>query len=399
MGRILLTWELGGGLGHLMNLRPLAAGLLRGHQLFLAAKDLSQVRRVINDERIVLLAAPWNVRRKRASQTIVNFADLLLTIGFDDETSLASHVDAWRSLFKFVAPDLMICDHSPTALLAARGTHFAVATVGTGFFCPVDESPLRILRRIKLEDREAAHSRERQLLATMNAVLAARQLPTLQSVSGLYHDGTTRHFLLTFRELDHFEGRSETQYWGAWPYGLPGEPFVRPGAEPCLFAYLKPFPALLQLLANLAESRINAVVYVDGLDSSDKAKYESSRLRFANGPIDIREAARNCDLALTNANHGTCVAMLLAGKPLVHVPPYLEQSLLAAAIDRFGASISARTTDAVGICLAIDRVLTNSSYAQAATDFAERYRDHPFDRLAQQMLDQMERLIQSLPAS
>jgi hypothetical protein len=32
--------------------------------------------------------------------------------------------------------------------------------------------------------------------------------------------------------------------------------------------------------------------------------------------------------------------MLLAGKPLVHVPPFIEQSLFAAATDRLGASIT-----------------------------------------------------------
>jgi UDP:flavonoid glycosyltransferase YjiC (YdhE family) len=37
MATILLTWELGAGLGHLVNLLPLARGLLqRGHRVYAA---------------------------------------------------------------------------------------------------------------------------------------------------------------------------------------------------------------------------------------------------------------------------------------------------------------------------------------------------------------------------
>jgi len=48
--RIVLTWELGGGLGHMMNLRPLAAELVaRGHEVFIAAGDLSRAIDVLGD--------------------------------------------------------------------------------------------------------------------------------------------------------------------------------------------------------------------------------------------------------------------------------------------------------------------------------------------------------------
>src|SRR6266496_48209 len=41
--RALLIWELGGGLGHMMNLRPLAAEMVaRGHEVYLAAGDLTR---------------------------------------------------------------------------------------------------------------------------------------------------------------------------------------------------------------------------------------------------------------------------------------------------------------------------------------------------------------------
>ena len=63
MARILLTWELGGGLGHLMNLRPLAEGLTRrGHRVVAALRDLSSARQFLPDPAIDLDVVP-NVMR------------------------------------------------------------------------------------------------------------------------------------------------------------------------------------------------------------------------------------------------------------------------------------------------------------------------------------------------
>jgi hypothetical protein len=265
MARILLTWELGGGFGHLMNLRPLAIELAaRGHQVFLAAGDLSRVAGVFaagsgqcsvvggqlapgsaegseapsprpsptgrgSERGITVLPAPWKTTRTKTVETIVTYADLLLNIGFGDGEAFTVHLQAWRNLYELVQPDLLVCDHSPTALLAARtltaarGTltpalspprrifdpgereegartsprrvpedpalslprpifdpgereiRFPVATVGTGFFTPVDESPLRLLRRVPPEELPAVRAREQRLLDIMNSQLAAGQ--------------------------------------------------------------------------------------------------------------------------------------------------------------------------------------------------------------------------------
>ena len=50
-----------------------------------------------------------------------NFAHLLYNNGFYDADSLKATVQAWRELYETVRPDLIVFDHSPTALLAACG--------------------------------------------------------------------------------------------------------------------------------------------------------------------------------------------------------------------------------------------------------------------------------------
>ncbi|HEY2882916.1 MAG TPA: nucleotide disphospho-sugar-binding domain-containing protein [Pirellulales bacterium] len=426
MARILLTWELGSGLGHAMNLRPLATELARrGHEIFLAAKDLYHIQQIFESTPITFMQAPTRSRQSVRADPIVTFADLLFNIGFGDQQLLAAQVAAWRNLFVQVRPHIIICDHSPTALLAARGQPFAVATVGTGFFCPIDETPLRLLRKVPPDDLPAVRAREQQVVENMNWAL--KELPArrivkkviassivvspsnplisnlnpakeaekneIERVTQLYHDGQTKHFLLTFPELDHFRDRKNGDYRGAWPYGLTGQPFVRPASGKCVFAYLKPFPALEEFLTLLAKSLISATLYIDGWQETEWAKYRTERLHFATGPVEIHQAATGCDAAITNANHGTCVAMLLAGKPLVHVPPFLEQTLLAAAIDRLSASITANQSDPNAIFRAIERVLAEPAFTAAAQQFAARHANDSQEESIRRLIDDLEALV------
>ena len=291
-----------------------------------------------------------------------------------------------------------------------------MATVGTGFFTPIDEAPLRLLRKVGPEELPAVRAREERLVEIMNRQVEAAQesggrsqgsegtassfsvqqssLDPLQRVTQLYHDGRTKHFLLTFPELDHFGPREGGDYRGALPYGLSGQAFVRPaGSGQCVFAYLKPIAALEEVVQRLAASPYCGMIHLDGVPEEKFRKYQTDRWRLTNRPIDIRQAAAGCDVAITNANPGTCTAMLLAGKPLVNVPAFLEQWLFAAAVERLGAGITVNINDARGIFEATHRVLDDLRYATAAADFAARHEHHRPDEVAAQIVDELEAML------
>ena len=84
MTRVMLTWELGMDLGHLVPLRALSIELLsRGHEVFLASRDLSSIREVFGNCAVTVLPAPVN--NSRGSQAaIVTYAELLCSVGFSD---------------------------------------------------------------------------------------------------------------------------------------------------------------------------------------------------------------------------------------------------------------------------------------------------------------------------
>jgi UDP:flavonoid glycosyltransferase YjiC (YdhE family) len=65
MATILLTWELGGGMGHLANLAPLARGLAeRGHRVTAALSDLSRAHRAFAGVPVAFFQAPHRLRTR-----------------------------------------------------------------------------------------------------------------------------------------------------------------------------------------------------------------------------------------------------------------------------------------------------------------------------------------------
>ncbi len=137
MGRIVFAWEFGGGLGHIQYDLPLAKELqVRGHEVICIMKHVIDAGRILGQHGIKVIQAPvWQVKVKKLENTY-NFAETLFNQGYLVEDGLSCMTKAWRNLFDFINPDLLIADHAPTALIAARGLEHKNHTVWHRFFCP-----------------------------------------------------------------------------------------------------------------------------------------------------------------------------------------------------------------------------------------------------------------------
>lgn len=377
MPTILISWELGGGLGHVLRWLPLVDSLrTKGHQMVAAVRDL-RAARPLASRGVALLQAPVKLGRQRDRiEPARTFAHVLHNTGFGDPEELAVLVKAWRHLLNYVRPDLILCDHSPTALLAARGRQgLRRAVLGTGFCCPPDVDRFPDLRPWLGEAGERLGREEHRVLEHANRVLHRLNAAPLARLGQLFGDAHAT-FLTTFAELDAYAARSGVGYYGVWtsPDGrMPHWPAV---SGPKLFAYLKPGQGLPRVLEALRQLGNPALVYVDQLDSRLKNRFASARLHFAPTPLDLAAVGQQCDLAILNAGHGATVSMLLAGRPIFQLPINLEQALNARATARLGAGLIASSIQPQPLAAQLGTLLKTPDYIQAARAFAARHADY-----------------------
>ena len=128
MTRVLCCWELGGGLGHLFRLAPIGLELAkRGCQVIYAIPDVAGRETFLQNHAYQIIEAPlWQAPPKdyAFSQT---YGQNLLRNGYWHRESLQDQLRGWLALFDRCQPDVIVAEHAPSALLAARNTRSAVA--------------------------------------------------------------------------------------------------------------------------------------------------------------------------------------------------------------------------------------------------------------------------------
>jgi hypothetical protein len=387
VANFLLTWELGGGLGHLGPLAVVARELAaRGHRVELAVPDPVHARKLAPDLRFL----PAAVHRPPPGEAIAEpstLADVLHNAGCADRKALAALVAAWEAHFEAVRPDVVVMDFSPTALVALQGSPARRALLGFGYGVPPDVTPLPDLCPWRDNYPQRLAMTEAAVLAGLNAQLAAQHQPPLARVAELFNRVDSR-ILTTFAELDHYQNRPGAEYWGVlsdWRGAAPAWPS---GGRPRVLAYLQPAPVVGQLLGELARRGFSTLAYVP---RSPAAELSHSSVRVTSDPLDLGALLPQADLAILHAGHFTTARALLAGKPLLLLPISGEQQLVAENSVRLGAAVTA-DLEAASIFPALDRLASDESCALAARRFAERYADFDSRRALERIAGHLESL-------
>jgi hypothetical protein len=384
MATVMVTCELGGGVGHVVRLAPIVRRLCEnGHRVFAAFRDLSQVHALFRDCHVSYFQAPIKTSPSaNRIEPLRSFAHILHNTGFGQPDALRTMTEAWRNLYDYVQPDLILCDHSPTALLAARACRAKRPVIGTGFCCPPDVQPFPDFRPWLPDESERLRRDEDQLLAIVNRLLDSWRAQPLGRLSHLYGQ-VDETFLTTFRELDHYPNRDKPEYYGAWP-NVGGVTPVWPDAPgKKVFAYLKPFRALPNLLGLLSQLGRPTVVYLGRTDLRLQSRFESPTLRFQSQRPDLAAVGETCDLVILNGGRGTTASILLAGKPILQIPIHQEQALNSRAVERIGAGLIAPPNRPEELCGRLTAfVYSTDSYSKAACRFAASYSDFSSSKFA-----------------
>lgn len=387
MARIVFVWELGGGLGHIQNELPLALKLQSmGHEVLCVMQHVIDAGRIMGPHGIKVMQAPvWQVKVKKLENTF-NYAEALFNQGYLVEGGLSCMLHAWRNLFDFIMPDMVIADHAPTALLATRGTNIKTVMYGTGFGVPPIQSPMpSIIPWVKAPDKLFEYS-EREAVRTINRVLGESAGPLLKNLADLF--AVDENFLVTFEEMDHYQKRQGAKYWGpiiARPAGQKPEwPAVKHSKR--IFCYLKPtYPHLGEVLSSLQQVEASVIIFLPKMPPAIKKKFHSANMQFVEKPLNMAEVCEESAMVICHAGHGTVAKALLHGKPLLLLPEanQLEQVLIARNIAKrdLGLYILAGP-GRHDYKKVINRVLFEGNFTAAARNFAQKYND--FDPVRQQ---------------
>jgi UDP:flavonoid glycosyltransferase YjiC (YdhE family) len=387
MGRIVFAWELGGGLGHILYDLPLAKKLQeRGHEVVCIMKNIIDAEKILGKHGIKVLQAPiWQVKVNKLENTF-SYIEMLFNQGYLFNGALLSMVKAWKNLLEIVSPDLLIVDHAPTAIIAARVISMKAINYGPGFFIPPDQNPIpTIIPWVKTPEGLLEHS-EKKLVTTINDVLKKLKTPTIKCFSDLLE--VDENILATFAELDHYQNRGDAKYWGPVINQETG------GAKPQwpqktgtkkIFCYLKPnYPYFDEVLSALEQTDAVCIAYIPNLPSKIKKRSGSSNLFISEEPLNMEQVCRECDLIVCHAGHGTVAYSLLHGKPLLLLPEHnqLEQILLTRKVvkQKLGLVVLTRQQKK-NFRGKLETLLIEPEFTIQAQNFALKYKD--FDQKKQ----------------
>lgn len=382
MARVMLAWELGGGAGHLHKLQPMIAPLQqRGHSLVAVVKDVAGARRVFGDSGITLLPAPIWYGSTLGMRPAASFAEVLFRVGYLEPADIAAQVASWVDMLRLNRVEILIAEHAPAAMIAARIVGIPQLIVGTGFSLPPDATPMPSLEPWHEVPATRLQTAEQQATATINRVLSDAGADTIDNLAQLYHGQTA--LLLTLPELDHYGVRNDVRYWGplvgrnrpkpapAWPSGK-GEK---------VFVYLHPgYRQFNGVLQQLQKASYRSLIVAPGVPAPMADRLSNDRVRLTPAAVDMRAVARDCRAIMNHAAHGTMAHVFSYGRPMLLLPNYVEQTVLAWRASNQKLALMANPDPRKHNYPAmLGQLLDSRELFDNAERLAGRYRSQPFD--------------------
>lgn len=379
--RVLIVWELGTHLGHLLRLLPVVTELIgKGHEVLLAVPDPAFAHKFLGNAQVKCVQCPTFRSRPGSEQQegdVVCYADILGRYAFGDEEGLADALTLWASLIGEFKPDVLLIEFAPLAMLAARLHQLPAVHLAIGWEAPPQSRALPIIRASPTVDQASVFEREAALVRRINSHCVNAGVAELQWLSDLYKSAT--QLIATLPETDHFGPRLQGQYVGPL-FSTEFGPVVRwpePSAEHAtrrVFMYLQPDRANLALLKALKNLGARVIAVLPGLQASAAASLNDGHVQLYSHPVRLAGLLEKADFVITNAGHGLVAASLLAGTPLLLIPRNFEQVMLAKRIKSTGAAhVLPREHVAVRAHEAIERLVNDAYAREAAKTIARKY--------------------------
>jgi hypothetical protein len=382
--RILLCWELGTDYQHLASLQSIVRFYQgKGYDVWIAARDVSKVKRLFSDVTINIVAAPFAESAAELGvekQAPRSYADFLRRCGFHQADALSGLVSAWRSLFSFIKPDLLLCDHAPAALLSARGLSVdgrAVAKIAIGipFSVPDDNRPAGVFFAGGFATSDIVRF-EDDIVRIINKVCIEFSISRINNLADLFAD-FDKCIFQTYSELDHYGYRSAEQRYKTSYVGTEvpefSESVVFPHFKgPKIYCHVKGSAETPVLLKTLQAIECSAVVLVDGIPDAIINAHQSRHILYINKPVSMQNVLDKSTFAILNGGINSVSLFIKAGIPVALFPLHIEQFLMAKRVEALNAGIQLNLTDLDSALLGLQKVNSRQKKVAAGL-FKEKY--------------------------
>ena len=334
---------MGANLGHIDRMLVTARALRnRGHEVTFLLRDVSRAHTRVVGEGFAMGQAPVWLPHMANPPRLGNYTSVLAAAGWLDPAGLAALVCAWRTWLDLLQPDLLIADHAPTALLAARGRGLPVWAVGNSFELPPPGAHFPAMAWWDPAAEARCSDDDARLLLSTNQALTLLGDAPLRRLPDLF---TTAHQALT--------SLPEFNHYGSYPARIaqPGASYIGdqgvapawpPGKGHRAFVYLSPthadFRAVMGALQTLGWA---ALVHAPGLADEAAARLGGPQVRFERKPVQTDAAVAAADVVVSHASMGLVCAAALAGKPQLVLPSHMEQMMVARRVVQAGVGLMA----------------------------------------------------------
>ncbi|CAN5272025.1 hypothetical protein BH11PSE10_BH11PSE10_18840 [soil metagenome] len=396
MARVLSVWELGSGLGHIDRMLSVGRALReRGHEPMFLLKDLSRAHIRLGAAGFWFSQSPLWLPKLNNAPALRNYTVVLAAGGWLNPLGLAGLVQAWRGLFDALKPDALVCDHAPTAMLAARGQGLPVLAVGNSFEMPPPGLNFPPMAYWDPAEHARCNGQDELLLASANKALGMLGEPPLARLTELF-DGVQR-CMMSLPEFTHYPGCAAADLVGPafvadvgvahdWPASASS------AQSPRVFAYLDPSHAQFdRLMAALKALAWPTLVYAKGMSAEAAARLGSASLHFETQPLRLDALLAEARIAISHGSVGTVTAAALAGATQLALPLQMEQLMVSRRIEEAGVGLLIKPDDGTSdLAALLSRLAHEPGFARAAQALAARHAGESPQRAADRVVDRIE---------
>lgn len=337
MDKLIIAWEIGAGLGHLSPIRQICErAIARNTSVSVVTHAVDSARQLLPVANDKIISAPQKGTPPRRFTFSRNYAENLLRNGYWHAESLQRTLGWWLEFLQTEQPDYVLCDYSPTALLAAKQLGLRRGVLGYGYFVPPFEDPMPSIQPWLNLPNSYFKESERNCLATINPALRQCGWQSLSAVRDIF-SGADR-FVTTYPDCDHYPIRDEPEYYGPILNTHTSHYCDRNKRNaPTVFVYLtgdcRHFTAIFECLTSL---NCTVLAFVRDIRAQQFHAVRTANVTILDRLVDLREVAAHCDFAITHGGNGTVTALLAEGLPILIFPVTLEHALFAYRLSQRG---------------------------------------------------------------